>query len=522
MDVYAWADDQRERKRREFYRLLQRGRDIFTPRHIFDRCCVKWLIDGSIQHDEYGGFYDDPFDPPSGCNGGCNRDHPCITLRFDVDTKSTIAHLSHRLDPFVQCMNGLVEEGKGWPQSASEYQINGYLRANKTLLRSHDGFGSHLVKVEDAEVDASDAAQAAELEEQEANSRAAKRPRKTEEGDDGGLTVEDLSRAAMDVVMKHRLWIDLRDDPLTLFCLTQVSESFKKFADSVAAAKVKTLDLTATPLVNGMQRFGDSKFDGYDPETFDSEGFGLEDAYIVEYTKRDKISLDFQPSETGGDGGYEPTNADTAIFSWDTGKLDRYSDDEHTRDYDDASHSEYAYCGQKLRVYWHPTDSDPVKPPKNSDFYGVQKPSLGFRVAAFSLINYSTTLGRYQQPDIGIVTKSHHGVTIRFEVLESNTSETEEVDDEEEVSEYETDEEAEYGQRRVVKIVEKMGHYIQYSGKIKLVDVKVDFSVIVRLHADEVKRELDRKYSRILRERPLTTTESEYQRFVKFASRQGI
>mmetsp|Transcript_34003 Transcript_34003/g.50133 ORF Transcript_34003/g.50133 Transcript_34003/m.50133 type:complete len:117 (+) Transcript_34003:102-452(+) len=71
MDVYAWADDQRERRRREFYRLLQRGRDIFTPRHIFDRCCVKWLIDGSIQRDEYGGFYDDPFDPPSGCNGGC-------------------------------------------------------------------------------------------------------------------------------------------------------------------------------------------------------------------------------------------------------------------------------------------------------------------------------------------------------------------------------------------------------------------------------------------------------------------
>ena len=140
MDVFAWVDDQRERRRREFYRLLQRGREIWTPRHIFDRCCVKWLIHGRIQHDEYGGFYNDPFDPPSGCNS-CSRDHPYITLRFDVTTKSTIAHLSHRLDPFVQCMNGLVAEGKAWPQSASEYQINGYLRANITLLRQHRGFG---------------------------------------------------------------------------------------------------------------------------------------------------------------------------------------------------------------------------------------------------------------------------------------------------------------------------------------------------------------------------------------------
>lgn len=84
------------------------------------------------------------FDRKSGCNG-CNRDHPFITLRFDVTTKSTIAHLSHRLDPFVQFMNSLVAEEKAWPQSASEYQINGYLRPNLTLFRQHRGFGGHLI-----------------------------------------------------------------------------------------------------------------------------------------------------------------------------------------------------------------------------------------------------------------------------------------------------------------------------------------------------------------------------------------
>ena len=210
-EVYAWADDQRERKRREFFQLLDRGRDIWTPRHIFDRCCVKWLIHGRIQHDEYGGFYDSPFDPPKGCNG-CSRDHPCITLRFDVTTKSTIAHLSHRLDQFLHFMDGLVENGTAWPQSASEYKIDGHLRPNLNDLRSHDGFGGHLIEFEDSELHTSDAAQRAEREEREACERAAKRPRKTEEGVEEDLDTEGLAAAAMDAVMKHQFL----DDPLTL------------------------------------------------------------------------------------------------------------------------------------------------------------------------------------------------------------------------------------------------------------------------------------------------------------------
>ena len=360
-------------------------------------------------------------------------------------------------------------------------------------------------------MDASDAAQRAELEEQEAAGRAAKRPRKAEECEEEDLTMEGLSMAAMDVVMKHLLMFEVQDDPLTLFCLRQVSKSFKKFAESVVSAKVKTLDITVTPLVHGKQRYGDGKFDGYDSETFDADCFA-EDASIVEYTKREKILLDFQPSETG-EGGYKPTNADAATFRWDTGKLDTTPDDEYDQSDDDASRSEYAYRGLMLRVYWHPKDSDPVKPPKRRDYYGRQNPSLGCRIAEFHLSS------RY---NAGIMTKSQCGVTVTFEVLESNVSETEEVDEEEEISEYETDEEAESGERRVVKIVEKMGHYIQFSGRIKVISVKVSFNVIIRWHAFQVKLELNRKYSRIKKERPLTTTESEYHKFVDFASKQEI
>ena len=239
------------------------------------------------------------------------------------------------------------------------------------------------------ELDASDAAHRAELEEQEMNSRAAKRPRKTEEGEEEDLTMEGLSVAAMDVVMKHRLIFEVQDDPLTLFCLRRVSKSFKKFAESVVSAKVKTLDITVTPLVHGKQRYGYGKFDGYDSETFDADCFA-EDGNIVEYTKREKILLNFQPSETGG-GGYEPANTDAATFSWDTGKLDTTPpDDEDYQSDDDAGHSPYdAYHGQMLRVYWHPKDSDPVKSPKrvDIDFYGQQtlKPNIGCRIAEFPL-----------------------------------------------------------------------------------------------------------------------------------------
>jgi len=83
-----------------------------------------------------------------------------------------------------------------------------------------------------------------------------------------------------------------------------------------------------------------------------------------------------------------------------------------------------------LRVYWHPKDSDPVKSPKrvDIDFYGQQthKPNIGCRIAEFPLSS------RY---NAGLKTKSHSGVTVSFDVLESNVSETEE----EEMSEYETE-----------------------------------------------------------------------------------
>lgn len=147
-DVYAWVDEQRETNQREFNRLLAQGRQLWTPTQIFNTCCVKWLVDGNDRgYDPWGGR--DEYSPRNGCDGRrCNRAHPCIRLSFDTANKQTVATMSHRLDPFVNCLNNLVEEERAWPHSATVYHLNGYLRANETALREYDGFGRHLIKVE--------------------------------------------------------------------------------------------------------------------------------------------------------------------------------------------------------------------------------------------------------------------------------------------------------------------------------------------------------------------------------------
>lgn len=508
-DLWGWVEDQREKNSRAFYRLLEQGRSTWTPRDILNRCCVKWLVDGGARYDEYGGFYDE-YSPRNGCSG-CSRDHPCITLRFNANTNMTIASMSHRLDPFVRCLNGLVSEEKAWPHSATEYHLDGYLRPNETVLRSHDGFGSHLIKVPKGEREASDAAQAAEAEEREDCSRAAKRRRGGEDASISALNANDFA-TAMHVVAKQWLQIELQNDPFALLCLRQVCKSFKKIATSIASTKVNMLDLSITPLVNGRQKYGDSKLDGYDSETFDDGGFGPEGPdYVAEYEKRDKISfVCHHPMKTGG-GRYQPVDT-TSSFGWKSG-LERDAEEEDADSYD-TDRAKYAYRGQILRVYWHPGESDPVRTPTRMEgMYGEAKPRLGVRIAEFHL---------HEQPSCGSVSTSEGGVSVRYEVLQSTTSKTEEVDREEEVSDYETDEEAEDGVRRIVDVVEHKTKYVEYSGRIKLLELRIDFGVLVRFHARHIRSELQRKYGNIMRERPLTQSEKEYQEMVIAATGLSI
>mmetsp|Transcript_39858 Transcript_39858/g.72938 ORF Transcript_39858/g.72938 Transcript_39858/m.72938 type:complete len:506 (-) Transcript_39858:76-1593(-) len=500
--VYAWVDDRRERNSREFYRLLEQGRQVWTPNDIFKRCCVEWLVDGEDSGDDGYELYD-AYSPRNGCDERrCNRDHPHITLRFDAATGTTIATISHRLDPFVRCLNNL--DG-AWPHNATVYHLNGYLRRNETALRSHDGFGGHLVKVEPGSREASDAAQAAELEKEESE-RESKRPRVN--GDTRDTEPFNKLEEVMDILVKHRLQLDMQNEPVTLFCMRPVCKLFNKIATSIASKKVKTLDLSITPLVNGTGCYGYFSIDGYDEETFAVEKWGFDGGHsdIKQYSKKEDVSLLYQPPEEAGiEGGYYPVNTEAATFDWESGTLLRDLEEDEDEDHDSADWAEYAYHGQLMRVFWHPSQADPVHPPERRDFNGQAKPSLGVIIAEFNL---------RRRPDCGNVTKSQKGVTINYEVLESNASQTEEEEDAPEEENKDSDEEGNgagspLGQTR---------RYIEYSGKIKLNWVKVDFGILVRAHACEVKGELRRKYSNILKERPLTQTEKEYEKLVALAA----
>ena len=277
-DISGWVADQRENNRRSFARLLEHGRQVWTPRHIFNRCCLKWLVDG--HHDAHA--YD-PYSPRNGCNGyGCGREHPSLTLRFDTASNTTVATLSHALDPFVNFMKELVACGFAAPHaveeennhdSVLEYRLEGYLRTNKSVMenavRKSNHFGNHLYKPFTLEeLQKSDEAQRVEMEaalavEKEEEERKKKRRRMLSSdgsiADEGAtlhqiIPVEQLE-TVLDIVRKNEICASssvLQITPMTLHCMTVASESLRTVAMKIAAQIMKTLDLVVQPQKYGM------------------------------------------------------------------------------------------------------------------------------------------------------------------------------------------------------------------------------------------------------------------------------
>jgi len=501
--VYAWVEGRQERNIREFYRILEQGRRVWTPNNIFNRCCVKWLVDGDDRR--YDVF--DEYSPRRGCNGRrCNRDHPTIILRFDAAACVTIATISHRLDPFVRCLNNL--DG-AWPHSSTVWRITGYLRPVETALHSRDtGFGGNLVKVEPGSREASDAAQAAELEMVERAKNTNKRRRVNGDDQVGDTKPFIKLEEVICIVAKH---CNMHNDALTLFCMRPVCKLFHKIATSIASLKMKTLNLSITPLVNGTMCYGYDQMSSYDEETGDLGTWDVceGDFKFSQYSKKSVVSLICHSLEEAEieDGWYHPVNTEDATFDWDSGELLRDAE-EYQDDHDNAEWAEYAYSGQLMRVFWHPSPEDRICPPGRTDCYAEIKPSLGVRIGEFYL---------QRPPNCGNVTQSQKGITISYEVLESNTSETEEEEEEEEEEEMWVGNIDEEGISAGSNI-RRTRRYIKYSGKIALGRVKVDFGVLVRAHACKVNGELCHKYINILKERPLTPAEKEYKTFVELAS----
>ena len=513
-----WIEEQRQKNRRRFYELLEEGRKKWTPRNIFNRCCVKWLVDGPRVQDPC-----DKYSPRNGCTR-CSRDHPCITLGFDEDSKVTIATISHLLDPFLNYFDWLVAEGKAQRVSSTEYHLDGHLRSNLTVLKSYGCFGGHLV------LEAGATTEIAGFDKIYSGVRAKKRCRLNESNT---KLCSELSEKALSIALNERLKLDVQHDPLSLYSMRSLNKEFKKLSESLASEKVKTLELSITLLVNGK----DDDLEYYDSERYYVRSWGTldeEPSGVISYDEDPReIWLEFR------DGAFYPTDADAAMFSWDCIK----------RQWMDKK-----YCGQLMRVYWHPTDVDPVRPIDREGYWTDMDLPCEFRQESYSL---GVLVGEFfvgPNPSLGEKSESNKHATIEYEVIENSYSVEEAEDDvdddsfggnakEEEESggdkpaiEYEV---AEEGQSKidirysdddssdsstkegeesdnVINQRQQRRRYIRYSGKIRITKLKVDYSFLVKEHARGCLESIYCKHRQI--KRPLTWKENQMKNFVALAS----
>ena len=241
MDVW-WEAKQSERRQR-FLEFLEEQHAFWTPGPIFDRCCIKWLAGGAKSEDFVDDF--DVYDFRRGCEYGsnqCPREHPVVTLSYQEDT-GTVASLTHMLDPFVNYFEKRVQEGTATlmviptgtknkkDTSCRTYQLNGYLRKNRTMMTTGNDcpFGLHLVQVSPGAMDKSNTAQRRELEK--------KRP------------ISKLVEEALEICRKHRLGSDL--DIVDIAHLRLTSKAAGKIAARLATERMKAIRLDCLVMVDG-------------------------------------------------------------------------------------------------------------------------------------------------------------------------------------------------------------------------------------------------------------------------------
>ena len=161
-EAMAYGEEREFREHEKFNRFVRKQRAIWTPRHVFNKCCVKWLVygkdDSYYDRDEIEDQWNDGNVVGRGCDY-CEKEHPRIQLSYDPELNVTVVKLSHLLDPFVSCMEALVADGSGRKVSADKYHLDGYLRENVKKMMKYAKFGKHLVSFKRKDLELSDKAQ---------------------------------------------------------------------------------------------------------------------------------------------------------------------------------------------------------------------------------------------------------------------------------------------------------------------------------------------------------------------------
>ena len=177
-EAMAWGMEQEEEYAEEFDQLVREQRAIWTPRDVFDTCCTKWLVNGPEDKSNDAHLQKHLYDwndgnvASLGCDN-CSLAHPTINLSFDSKRGVTVATISHLLDPFVRCMEGLMTNGSAQKVSEKVYRLDGYIRENvPKIRRGNSDIGKHLVRLTKRDLKASDMAQKAAFKAKKASTKA--------------------------------------------------------------------------------------------------------------------------------------------------------------------------------------------------------------------------------------------------------------------------------------------------------------------------------------------------------------
>lgn len=367
--------------------FIERQQLIWTPRHLFEKSCPRWLATGKRfrQGDSQLLLIGKEW---SACPGGCHKAHPSITLFFDTEQNLTVATLSYILDPFTLYLDRLVQNNTARCKTPLYYELDGYIRENLTKMRQHQGFGSHLVEVAIGALEASDNAQRHQLE-----TVATKKKNST--------SYHQLEEV-LEICRLHRLEDDL--DVMSIYCMRRASKSLGRVASRIAKQRMQKTILSISPLVDGSSLAGFSVF----RRILQSDTIiQTEHGRLVEYASCEDIVC--SPT-TEGCGKFKPFPRTKDTFSWNCEEL---SFANLEREWGDICFQEY--LGQKLIASWPAGDVDipEVNERKGGEQLNTSVPLVDIRLDA--------------TPSQGIKTWPMPFIKFKLEVLKSRALQRDEV-----------------------------------------------------------------------------------------------
>jgi len=111
VELSEWMEKQQETAAEVAAEMEREQRQIWTPSHVLDECCLPWLVHGHELSGRRSTASSGSIRNHRGCSGACGKDHVRITLAFESETQQGTAILSHALDPLLRYFDALCQQG---------------------------------------------------------------------------------------------------------------------------------------------------------------------------------------------------------------------------------------------------------------------------------------------------------------------------------------------------------------------------------------------------------------------------